>query len=31
MDACGCDTLQIGSTDIPIEKLDKRELVDMLG
>lgn len=38
MQACGCDMLQVGSTDTPLEKLDKqrivpdlRELADMLG
>lgn len=38
MQACGCDMLQVGSTDTPMEKLDKskivpdlRELADLLA
>jgi sugar phosphate isomerase/epimerase len=38
MQACGCDMLQVGSSDTPLEKLDKskivpdlRELADMLA
>jgi len=38
MQACGCDMLQVGSSDTPLEKLDRkrivpdlRELADMLG